>query len=127
MKSTYFVMKEQLTNLYLIRRLAEFQLRISNKNNYLGMVWELINPIMQIAVFWFIFGLALRSNKMMEGVPFIYWLIVGISMWFFKNEGVLEGSKSIISKFNQVAKMNFPLSIIPSYVVFSNFMGIYFY
>lgn len=37
MKSTYFVMKEQLTNLYLIRRLAEFQLRISNKNNYLGM------------------------------------------------------------------------------------------
>mgnify|MGYP007064763703 FL=1 len=127
MKSTYFVMKEQLTNLYLIRRLAEFQLRISNKNNYLGMVWELINPIMQIAVFWFIFGLALRSNKMMEGVPFIYWLIVGISMWFFINEGVLEGSKSIISKFNQVAKMNFPLSIIPSYVVFSNFMGIYFY
>lgn len=127
MKSTYFVMKEQLTNLYLIRRLAEFQLRISNKNNYLGMAWELINPIMQIAVFWFIFGLALRSNKMMEGVPFIYWLIVGISMWFFINEGVLEGSKSIISKFNQVAKMNFPLSIIPSYVVFSNFMGIYFY
>ena len=90
MKSTYFVMKEQLTNLYLIRRLAEFQLRISNKNNYLGMAWELINPIMQIAVFWFIFGLALRSNKMMEGVPFIYWLIVGISMWFFINEGVLE-------------------------------------
>ncbi|MEG9443392.1 MAG: ABC transporter permease, partial [Staphylococcus saprophyticus] len=123
MKSTYFVMKEQLTNLYLIRRLAEFQLRISNKNNYLGMAWELINPIMQIAVFWFIFGLALRSNKMMEGVPFIYWLIVGISMWFFINEGVLEGSKSIISKFNQVAKMNFPLSIIPSYVVFSKFYG----
>lgn len=56
MKSTYFVMKEQLTNLYLIRRLAEFQLRISNKNNYLGMAWELINPIMQIAVLvylWF--------------------------------------------------------------------------
>lgn len=123
MKSTYFVLKEQLTNLYLIRRLAEFQLRISNKKNYLGMAWELINPAMQIAVFWFIFGLALRSNKIMEGVPFIYWLIIGISMWFFVNEGVLEGSKSITSKFNQVAKMNFPLSIIPSYVVFSKFYG----
>ena len=78
---------------------------------------------MQIAVFWFIFGLALKSNKIMEGVPFIYWLIVGISMWFFVNEGVLEGSKSITSKFTQVAKMNFPLSIIPSYVVFSKFYG----
>ncbi|MEK4563010.1 ABC transporter permease [Staphylococcus sp. FSL K6-3157] len=123
MNSIWFVLKEQLKNLYLIRRLAEFQLRISNKKNYLGMAWELINPTMQIAVFWFVFGLALRSNKVMEGVPFIYWLIVGISMWFFVNEGVLEGSKSITSKFNQVAKMNFPLSIIPSYVVFSKFYG----
>ncbi|MDW8556138.1 ABC transporter permease, partial [Staphylococcus xylosus] len=123
MKSTCFVLKEQFNNLYLIKRLAEFQLKISNKKNYLGLAWELVNPVMQIAVFWFIFGLALKSNKIMEGVPFIYWLIVGISMWFFVNEGVLEGSKSITSKFTQVAKMNFPLSIIPSYVVFSKFYG----
>lgn len=122
-KSTCFVLKEQFNNLYLIKRLAEFQLKISNKKNYLGLAWELVNPVMQIAVFWFIFGLALKSNKIMEGVPFIYWLIVGISMWFFVNEGVLEGSKSITSKFTQVAKMNFPLSIIPSYVVFSKFYG----
>ena len=45
-------------------------------------------------------------------------------MWFFVNEGVrLGGSKIHYSKFNQVAKMNFPLSIIPSYVVFSKFYG----
>ena len=123
MRRIYFVLKEQFNNLYLIKRLAEFQLKISNKKNYLGLAWELINPVMQIAVFWFVFGLALGSNKVMEGVPFIYWLIVGISMWFFVNEGVLEGSKSITSKFNQVVKMNFPLSIIPSYTVFSKFYG----
>lgn len=66
------------------------------------MAWELINPAMQI---------------------FIYWLIVGISMCFFVNQGVLEGTKSITSKYNHVAKMNFPLSIIPSYIVFSKFYG----
>lgn len=123
MKSIYFVFKEQLSNLYLIKRLAEFQVRISNKNNYLGILWELINPAMQIAVFWFIFGLGIKSNRIMEGVPFIYWLMVGISMWFFVNQGVLEGTKSITSKYNQVAKMKFPLSIIPSYTVFSKFYG----
>lgn len=123
MKALYVVLKEHINNLYLIKRLAEFQIRIANKNNYLGMMWELINPAMQIFIYWFVFGLAMRSNRIMEGVPFIYWLIVGISMWFFVNQGVLEGTKSITSKYNHVAKMNFPLSIIPSYVVFSKFYG----
>lgn len=50
MKSTCFVLKEQFNNLYLIKRLAEFQLKISNKKNYLGLAWELVNPVMQIAV-----------------------------------------------------------------------------
>lgn len=123
MKSAWIVFIEHIKNAYLIKRLAEFQLRISNHNNYLGIAWELINPAMQIAVYWFVFGLGFRSNKMMEGVPFIYWLMVGISMWFFVNQGVLEGTKAISSKFNQVAKMKFPLSIIPSYIVFSRFYG----
>ena len=41
----------------------------------------------------------------------------------FINQGVLEGTKSISQKFNQVAKMNFPLSIIPTYIVTSRFYG----
>lgn len=123
MNAMWFVLKEQLKNLYLIKRLADFQLRISNHNNYLGVAWEIINPAMQIAVYWFVFGLGLRNNSMHDGIPFIYWLIVGISMWFFVNQGVLEGTKSIASKYNQVAKMKFPLSIIPSYIVFSRFYG----
>src|SRR5699024_8276674 len=68
-------------------------------------------------------GLGIRTNNPIEGVPFIYWLLVGISMWFFVNQGILEGTKSIASKYNHVAKMNFPLSIIPSYIVMSRFYG----
>ena len=44
-------------------------------------------------------------------------------MWFFVNQGILEGTKSVSMKFNQVAKMNFPLSIIPTYIVTSKFYG----
>ena len=36
-----------------------------------------------------------------------HWLLVGISMWFFINQGILEGTKAITQKFNQVSKMNF--------------------
>lgn len=117
------VLKEHIKGFYLINRLAQFELKIANHNNYLGMAWELINPLIQILVYWFVFGFGIRTNAPVDGVPFIYWMLVGISMWFFINQGILDGTRSIVSKYNQVAKMNFPLSVIPSYIVFSRFYG----
>ena len=99
--------KEHIKNFYLVQRLAQFQIKITNTNNYLGVAWELLNPALQIMVYWFVFGMGIRSNQPIHGIPFIYWLLVGISMWFFVNQGILEGTKSVSMKFNQVAKMNF--------------------
>ncbi|KAB2217522.1 teichoic acid ABC transporter permease [Staphylococcus epidermidis] len=115
------MLKEHFNNLYLMKRLAQFEMKISNKNNYLGTAWELINPSIQIFMYWFIFGLGFRNNRTVENIPFIFWLIVGISMWFFVNQGILNGTKAVTSKYKQVAKMNFPLSILSSYIVLSKF------
>ncbi|WP_230678496.1 ABC transporter permease, partial [Staphylococcus epidermidis] len=115
------ILKEHFNNLYLMKRLAQFEMKISNKNNYLGTAWELINPSIQIFMYWFIFGLGFRNNRTVENIPFIFWLIVGISMWFFVNQGILNGTKAVTSKYKQVAKMNFPLSILSSYIVLSKF------
>ena len=123
MSAVFTVLKEHIKNFYLIQRLAQFQIKISNHSNYLGMAWEILNPALQIMVYWLVFGLGIRSNDPIQGIPFVFWLLVGISMWFFINQGVLEGTKAISQKFNQVAKMNFPLSIIPTYIVTSRFYG----
>ena len=60
MSAVWVVLKEHFKNFYLIQRLAQFQVKITNTNNYLGMAWELINPAMQIMVYWFVFGLELE-------------------------------------------------------------------
>ncbi len=49
------VFKEHVKNFYLIQRLAQFQVKIINHSNYLGVAWELINPVMQIMVYWMVF------------------------------------------------------------------------
>ncbi len=79
---------------------------------------------MQIMVYWMRFCIRNKSNAPIHGVPFVYWLLVGISMWFFINQGILEGTKAITQKFNQVSKMNFPLLIIPTYIVTIRFTDI---
>lgn len=52
-----------------MKRLAEFELKITNQNNYLGTAWELINPALQIGIYWFVFGLGFRSNRLIEDIP----------------------------------------------------------
>ncbi|WP_062353956.1 ABC transporter permease [Bacillus kwashiorkori] len=125
MKSLITVLKEQFSSFYLINRLALFEIRIKNSDNYLGMLWEIINPLIQISVYWFVFGFGIRSNRGMEvgdiTVPFIFWMLAGITMWFFVNQATMDATKSIYQRINIIAKMNFPMSAIPSYIILSKF------
>lgn len=123
MKPLFSIIKEQFQSFYLIQRLAIFQLKIDNRNNYLGFVWEILNPAIQMAMYWFVFGLGIRANQDVDGVPYVFWMLAGISMWFFINQGILDGTRSIHQKFNMVSKMNFPLSALPSYVITGKFYG----
>jgi len=119
MKSTITVIKEQINSFYLILRLSMYEMRSQNKNNYLGILWEIINPMIQIAIYWFAFGFGIRGGHPHPG--YVPWLLAGISIWFFVSPAVIQGSKSIYSRIRMVAKMNFPLSAIPSYVIMSKF------
>lgn len=120
MKSAITVLKELIKSFYLIRRLSLFELKSKNKNNYLGMFWEILNPGIQISIYWFVFGFLIRGNEReVNGFPFFPWLLAGIIMWFFVNPAVTEGSKSIYTRIRVISKMSFPLSVVPSYVIFS--------
>ncbi|MFD1170764.1 ABC transporter permease [Oceanobacillus caeni] len=124
MKAAITVIKEQIIHFYLIRRLSLYELKSKNKNNYLGMLWEVLNPAIQILIYWFVFGTLLsRAPVEVDGrdIPFIYWLMAGFFLWMFFHQSTIQGSKSIYSRLKMLSKMNFPMSIIPSYVIFSQF------
>lgn len=124
MKSAIKVIKEQIVHFYLIRRLSIYELKSQNKNNYLGMAWEVINPAIQILIYWFVFA-TLREREPIEvagqEIPFFSWLMAAFFLWIFFYQATIQGSKSIYSRLKMLSKMNFPMSIIPSYVIFSQF------
>jgi|SRR5690606_20707906 len=125
MKSALKVIKEQINHFYLIRRLSLYELESQNKSNYLGMAWEVINPLIQILIYWFVFG-SIRHRAGVEitpgnEVPFIHWLLGGFILWNFFYQATIHGSKSIYSRLGMLSKMNFPMSVIPNFVIFSQF------
>ncbi|MFD1037152.1 ABC transporter permease [Virgibacillus byunsanensis] len=126
MKSAIKIVKEQIEHFYLIRRLSLYELKSKNRSNYLGMAWELINPLIQILIYWFVFGSIRQRNDVdiapgMDAVPFINWLLAGFILWIFFYQSTIQGSKSIYSRLRMLSKMNFPMSVIPNFVIFSQF------
>lgn len=121
MKAVWTVLKEQFNSFYLIFRLSSFELKSENNNNYLGIWWEVINPMIQIAIYWFVFGFGIRARSAVEGVPYIEWMLAGITVWFFVYQATLHASKSVYTRIWMIAKMSFPMSTIPSYVIMSKF------
>src|SRR5699024_5281594 len=124
MKSALKVIKEQLQNFYLMRRLSLYELKNKNRNNYLGITWEVINPSIQILIYWFVFG-SIRQRADIElangmEVPFIIWLLSWFILWTFFYQSTIQGSSSIYTRLRMLSKMNFPMSVIPNIAIFSN-------
>ena len=117
MKSIKIVIQEQIQNLYMIGRLSAYELKKSYADNLLGGLWIILNPLFQIGVYWVVFGLGVRGGQDVDGIPFFVWLICGLIPWFFISAAILQGSNSVYARLNSVSKMNFPLSVIPTYVV----------
>src|SRR5690606_3031838 len=122
--------KEQFNNFYLVRRLSLYELKSKNKSNYLGMSWEVINPLIQILIYWFVFG-SIRQRAGVEiapgvEVPFFAWLVSGFILWTFFYQSTIHGSKSIYTRLRILSKMNFPMSVIPNIAIFSQ-MFIHFF
>lgn len=119
------VLKEQINSFYLAVRLSFYEVKSMNNNHYLGMGWELLNPLIQLGVYWIVFGMGIRGNQGVEvggvTVPFIFWLCAGMSVWFFIHSSIMAGTKSIYQRLGMLSKMNFPLSTIPMYIILTNF------
>lgn len=125
MKAITLILKEQFQNLHMIQRLSLYEIKSKNRSNFLGSSWEIINLLIQLAVYWFVFqNVRARSEIHLsngETVPFFYWLLIGFVLWMFFYKSTNDGSSSIYSRIKMLSKMNFPMSVVPSFVIFSHF------
>jgi teichoic acid transport system permease protein len=122
------VLREHFSSLYMIFRLSIFEVKSEHSNNYLGMLWEILNPLIQIGIYWFVFD-AIRHGKSVkiphggkeEDIQFLWWMLSGIVVWFFFNQSLLLGTKSIYTRIRMMSKMSFPMSVIPTIVIAAKF------
>lgn len=120
MAEAWLIIKEQIANYRTIFRLARYEEKATYQSHYLGLVWQILNPLIQVAIYYLIFGLGVNGGRKIEGTPFIIWMLIGIIAWFFINSSLLGASNSIYKQVNLVSKMKFPVSILPMNNIVSN-------
>lgn len=114
------ILKEQSSNFHLILRLARYDMKGKYQLHYLGAVWQFLTPVIQVLLYWLVFGIGIRGGAPVHGVPFFAWLMVGLIPWFFISPSILQGSNSVYARVSLVSKMKFPVSILPTVTIISN-------
>lgn len=100
--------------LYLLRSLSLNDFKSKYAGSYFGFFWMLVQPMVTILVYWFVFekGLKVTSPDNISA-PFILWFISGIIPWFFFSEALATSSNSFIEYNYLVKKVIFRIGILP--------------
>ena len=106
-------------NLYSYRELLKTSVkkdvRGKYKNSFLGVLWSFLNPLLQIAVYAFVFGKVLNAGEENYAV----FICCGLIPWTFFSASINRCAFSVIENGGIIKKVYFPREILPISVVTS--------
>lgn len=81
-----------------------------------GILWTLINPAANIAVYIFLFSLVLRIRVTIQETgtdSFVIFFLSGIFPWLMFSEGLSRSVACLVENANLITKVVFPIELLP--------------
>ena len=103
-------------NLDLIRYKVYAELSAEAARTFLGILWWLIEPILYMSVFYFIFGVMFQRG----GEGFVYFLLVGLVVWKWFDSAIRSGMVSLQTNAAVIQQVYQPKFIFPVIIVLIN-------
>jgi lipopolysaccharide transport system permease protein len=99
---------------FLFEQLVRRELRQKYQGSVLGIAWYLINPLILMAAYWFLFDVVLETFSY-EDYPLF--LLCGLVVWIFFSQSLTQASTSLLDQGALVRKARFERGLIPASVV----------
>ena len=109
-------MKRNLWELVWFRAYADLKAEASR--TYIGILWWILDPLLQMGIFYLVFGVGLRGAGRTEN--FVQFLLVGIIMWRWFSTSVNFSSGAILQNRNLVLRLNIDKWIFPATLIVGN-------
>jgi len=100
----------------LLRELVVRDMKLRYKRSVLGILWSLVNPLVQLLVFYFIFGLLLPLNIH----HYATFLLTGVLAWSWFQSSLLFSTGAIVDNRDLIKRPGFPAAILPTVTVTSH-------
>lgn len=93
------------------------ELREQYAGSVLGVVWSLLQPLLFILLYWWVFAAVMRvrfpADSGLADTPFIVFLLSALLPWFALQEGLLRAAGAILNRRDVVRKVHFPVRVFP--------------
>lgn len=110
-----------LRDLWVYRELVYFMIwrdvKVRYKQTMLGAAWAIIQPVMTMLVFTFLFGKVAKLPS--DGIPYPVFSYAALLPWGLFVNALNQGSRSLVAHNNMVTKIYFPRLILPLASVFA--------
>ena len=117
-----------LRDLWVYRELVYFMVwrdvKVKYKQTLLGMAWAVIQPVMTMLVFTFLFGKVAKLPT--DGIPYPVFSFTALLPWGLFTTALNQGSRSLVAHNNMVTKIYFPRLIIPISAVGAGLVDFFF-
>ncbi len=104
-----------LRDLWVYRELVLFftwrDILVRYKQTVLGAAWAVIQPVIQMVVFTFIFSRAAGLSS--EGVPYPIFNYTALLPWGLFSKALNDAGRSLVTNRNMITKIYFPRLTIP--------------
>ncbi|MEU9381872.1 ABC transporter permease [Streptomyces sp. NPDC048279] len=79
----------------------------------LGQVWQVATPLLNAAVYYFIFGVILHASRGMSQDIYIPFLVTGVFTFTFTQSSIMTGVRAISGNLGLVRALHFPRAALP--------------
>ncbi|MFI5342751.1 MAG: ABC transporter permease [Chlamydiales bacterium] len=106
---------EYYKDLFRYRELFYFfawrDLLVRYRHTLLGVIWVILRPLINMAIFAFVFGKIAHMDSSQINYPFF--VLVGLLPWQLFASSLIDASNSLINNAPMISKIYFPRMILP--------------
>lgn len=110
----------------LLFTLVARELKARYRGSVLGYFWSLVNPLLLLSVYSFVFGSVFKPSRAELTDPYALFLVTGLFPWVWVSTSLLEGTESLTGNAGLLRKAVFPVEVLPMVPVLSSLVHFLF-